>query len=229
MATAAGAVGPLCSSGKFLNVSSGSCVDCAAGRWGAVGQLGPCTQLCSAGYACAVGSSTPTASICPAGRYSSAGAGACTACAAGKWSDSAARTSPCQENCTAGYECPPGSENATAAECPPGRFSPPGSGACIGCQPGKWSGTAARSEPCNLPCSEGYRCPEGSSAPDWPQNICLAGTFSPSGASECTPYVPRCSAGLTTWVQGLAVCLGVGGHPGFGRRFVWWTPQMSAW
>jgi hypothetical protein len=185
--TAAGVVGPLCPAGKYLNNSTGGCISCAAGRWSATGQTGPCLQLCTAGYACAVGSSSPTASVCPAGQYSDEGAGACTRCAAGRWSDAVARTFPCEENCTAGYACPPGSEVASAVECPPGQFSLTGSGACTGCEAGRWSGAAARWYPCDQLCSEGYRCPEGSIRGDWFPNICPVGTYSKSGASECIP------------------------------------------
>ncbi len=181
VATAAGTVGPLCPAGNWLNGSTDQCFKCAAGRWGSLGQTGPCMQLCEAGFMCQAGATSARTSYCPAGQFSGAGAGECTPCAAGRWSDRVAWPAPCEANCTAGYACPAGSTNGTAETCQPGRFSLTGSGVCTPCRAGRWSSAAARWYACDLPCREGHWCPEGSSV----ERECPAGNYSNSGASEC--------------------------------------------
>jgi hypothetical protein len=181
VASAAGTVGPMCPAGYWLNSSTGGCFKCAAGRWGSIGKTGPCVQLCEAGYTCPDGATSARTFPCPAGQFSGAGAGECTPCAAGRWSDRVAWPVPCGANCTAGYACPAGSTNRTAAECQPGTYSLTGSGVCTPCQAGRWSSGTARWYACDLPCHEGHWCPEGSSV----ERVCSAGSFSNSGASEC--------------------------------------------
>jgi hypothetical protein len=179
--TAAGPAGPVCPAGHWLNGSTDGCFKCAAGRWGSIGQTGPCVLPCDAGHECPEGATSAKARPCQAGRFSGEGAGECTLCAAGRWSNSTALPAPCEANCTAGYACPAGSTNRTAAECQPGKYSLTGSGVCTPCQAGRWSSATARWYACDLPCREGHQCPEGSRVED----ECPAGYYSNSNASEC--------------------------------------------
>jgi hypothetical protein len=179
--TAAGTVGPVCPAGHWLNGSTSGCFMCAAGRWGSIGQIGPCRLLCDAGYMCPEGATIAKTHRCPEGEFSRAGAGKCTPCAAGRWSNSSASPAPCEANCTAGYACPAGSTNDTAQTCQPGRYSLAGSGVCTPCEAGRWSNDTARGDACDLPCREGHWCPEGNSV----ERECPAGSYSNTGASEC--------------------------------------------
>jgi hypothetical protein len=119
----------ICPAGRYSDVGAGECTPCAAGRWSAsVARTSPCQKSCEAGYMCPVGSANSTTAACPAGTYSFEGSGVCTLCQAGKWSDTAARSGPCIQNCTAGHQCPAGS--STETKCGPGFFSGSGASEC---------------------------------------------------------------------------------------------------
>jgi hypothetical protein len=176
-----------CPAGTYFAANTGLCTSCADGTWSeGLYQASPCTLRCSAGYACPAGSSSGTASVCLPGTYSEAGAGSCTDCAAGRWSDARARTTPCVDECTAGYYCPPASASPTVRACPAGKYSGPGASACTDCASGRWSNELARWAPCNASCPAGYACPAGSSSQGL---LCPPGSFSAAGADTCSPYV----------------------------------------
>jgi hypothetical protein len=168
-----------------------TCTACPGGRFGdAVGlSSSACSGNCSAGYACPVGSTNGTVAICRAGQYSLAMAAACTACPAGTWYNASVEglnAAVCSGPCAAGYACPAGSTNATAAICTTGRYSLASATTCTPCPGGTFGEAFGLFSPaCSGNCSVGYACPAGST--NGTAAICLAGQYSLVGAAACVP------------------------------------------
>jgi hypothetical protein len=145
---------------------------------------------------------------CPPGRFSSISLlEVCEACTAGRFGSGGSTNASCSGPCTAGFACPTGSPNATAAVCSAGFMCPPGSpndtasvcpagqysvsgaASCTSCPAGRFGSGGSTNASCSGPCTAGYACPVGSGSAT--EVVCPAGLYAPSGASNCT----ACPAG----------------------------------
>jgi hypothetical protein len=182
-----------CPAGRFSTASSccttSQCMGpCNAGRYGLSGaSSSSCTGPCSAGFFCVAGSTSaqPASGQCPTGRYSLEGAASCTLCFAGRFGASVGLTT-----------------NMCSGVCAAGRYSLPGAAACTDCPEGVYGATPATTPACTGLCRAGYACGAGST--NATARICLPGTYSVGGQSECTP----CAAGRFGNSSGLSMRMG---------------------
>ena len=165
----------LCSSGYYCSQYRLSNPDgeCSEGFYCPEGQVTPTPVqfICSEGYFCPNQSSLPQP--CPAGTYQDEVMQAeCKACPAGYYCSNA--TGPVinfeMYNCPQGYYCPEGTRYSTEFPCPLGTFS-------------NLTGLNSSSF-CN-PCTAGDVCDENGLS--GPSNVCGAGYFCVSGASQTAP------------------------------------------
>ncbi len=199
-----------CSEGE-APAADGSCAECVAGKYRALGSL-----ICS---------------NCPSGRFSRAGAGECTLCTSGNYSVASAANGPtsCSE-CSAGSYSSLGGA-ALCLECPVGKFAEGvGNVRCQSCDVGRFS-SSPKSATCQ-PCAAGsfaefpgssacLRCGRGTASNGTVScSACDAGTFSSEeGGTVCTPCpagtyadssraveCSECSSGRFSNVTGLAEC-----------------------
>ena len=210
----------ICAIGRYSLDGWSACQPCPGGRFGATQGLTneSCTGPCLAGYACAAGSTTRTALLCPRGRFSGTAFSSCHGCHDGWFGNQTGLTvSTCSGRCAAGYFCPGGSTNATAAICPIGRYSI-GAGFCRPCPAGRFGSSVGLSSllcsgACNVP---GAYCPPGSTS-NTSVIPCPAGTYSSASTGLCvlcpasTPYsrgrstsAASCSSCATNCSDGLS-------------------------
>ena len=195
----------------------------SAGYYGSVSGLTTptCLGVCSAGYYCVSGATVPSQFPCtspaclecqlrvsqlygpwcfdvpPGGylcRFSVAGS-AGYFCPAGSTNGTAAL-------CPAGYYCLAGASTGTSSACLPGQFSSAGAVSCSPCDAGTYGASPAlNTSSCTGPCSAGSYCPAGSSVPA--PAACPAGFACPSGSANGTAF--PCPSG-TYSVGGAATC-----------------------
>lgn len=163
--------------------------------------LAQCQQSvsqCAPGYSCLSSSLSRYANACPPGQFSLSGAMACSLCPAGTYGNvEGASSAACSGNCSAGYVCPAGSVNATAALCPAGKYSGVGAVNCTACPAGT---------PYSPPGSVSLAgcvsvCPDSG----WTLWLDDAGV---EGAHSC---FQRYTPGDVTWADANASCWGLGG------------------
>ena len=138
-----------CAKGTYMDASitvKDSCTACTGGKY--MDQEGTTAcKACDAGYYCSPGSAAPLP--CPGGRRM----------------DTSLPFMTSEDDCItcdAGYSCSVGTANQSA--CLPGSYGPePGRSTCLLCPAGKFTGNA--SNVWCQPCTRGYLCVEGSSAP----------------------------------------------------------------
>ena len=157
------------------NAADTDCTDCTAGMYCAGGGAAESGE-CAAGHYCPLGTNSSTRFPCPAGRYS-------------HLTNNTVDTD-CTE-CPVGHYCPEGSTSVVA--CPAGTYTNTllTESAGIGSESATElaSGTASSVFPACQTCPAGSECAAGTSV----VSGCLAGFYSPRGATTCTP----CRAGFT--------------------------------
>ena len=186
-----------CPAGYFLNFTGGrnfsDCHLCLAGMfcsgYGLSAPSGPCHE----GYFCPQGqvSPEPLQFACPLAHFCPSGSASATPCPAGTYQDEHMQHT-CKE-CPSGYFC----SNATGPVanfepfiCPLGFFCPNGTryGNEFPCPSGTFSNlTGLQDESVCVPCTGGSVCEQ--SGLTAPSNLCAAGYFCRSGATQTTPFI----------------------------------------
>jgi hypothetical protein len=118
----------------------------------------------------------------------------CDACIAGQYCSETALTKP-NGNCTAGFYCPPGSENswgktvyAGNSTCPKGSYCPAGSALPLACPPGSYNPTLGLNKLSQcLDCLPGSYCSKYNLS--HPNGICNPGYYCVRGASVGNPTI----------------------------------------
>jgi hypothetical protein len=161
---------------------------CPAGTFspGGPGSVACKACMAPAGYSCPVGSISEVGLPCPAGTYGFGGNSTCVMCPGGTYgATSGVTNSSCTGSCSAGYMCPAGSTNSTAAVCPMGFYSLDGAAGCWQCLPGRFgSAVGLTSGTCSGPCDPGSYCGLGSITSTGV--LCPKGRYSLGGVGVCT-------------------------------------------
>jgi hypothetical protein len=205
---------------SFANPTGASaCTLCGPSVFGNTTELksAVCSGPCAAGYYCLPGSTNASAAACPIGQFSSGGASACQPCNSGNFGNAPARTTGfCSGICQAGYYCPDGSTNSTAAMCPTGTYSVGGSSICQPCPAGQYGSTSAMTSPsCTGPCDAGrFGSLPGLTTPSC-SGACTAGYSCPAGSTNGTAVVcpvrlhrmSGLSLSVSVWSVSVCLCL----------------------
>ena len=133
-----------CPPGQYSLPGAGACSLCVSGRFGNASRLGTalCSGLCPAGrFGDTPGLVNWTCSgQCTPGRYCPEGSVDMLKCAAGKWSATFGRGSPCVDDCDAGYLCSAGSSSSQPQVCGgPRLYCPAGTPAALSVDVGHYS------------------------------------------------------------------------------------------
>lgn len=186
----------ICADGTFMNhTGAASCYPCPPGHYCEAYYSPSLYRPCPRGFYCPRGTGLDWIP-CPVGKYGSRtglqSEDECTACDPGKYCNAQALSSPVG-NCTAGYYCPQGAQNAWGQmlytgnlTCPRGSYCPQGSSMPLACPRGTYNPSLGQISIADcLYCISGQYCDRSNLTA--PTGFCQQGYFCLPRATTATP------------------------------------------
>ena len=202
----------ICPLGHYCPLETSTPMLCATGTFMNHTGASVCSS-CPAGYYCDSSYSTSTYRSCPQGYYCPQGTGAnwlqcpvgtfggrlnlqssldCSICTAGSYCGTATLIAP-TASCSAGYYCPPGSQDShgktstsSSHVCPPGSYCPTGSGLPLACVPGTFNNATGKTSITECTdCTRGSYC--GTYNLTHPTGYCSAVYYCIGGSNVSNP------------------------------------------